>query len=60
MTKKHILTVLLALGAVLSFTGCDSVKDYSIRSYQGPMPMTEYQWMTAQNYGVHSAPAMPK
>jgi hypothetical protein len=30
---------------MLASTGCESVKNYSINSYQGPLPMNDYQYI---------------
>ena len=30
---------------MLASTGCESVKNYSINSYQGPLPMDDYRYI---------------
>ena len=51
MTKR--LLGLAGLVFVCSvFTGCTSVKNYSIRSYQGPIPLGDYRYVDQESYGV--------
>jgi len=59
MTKK-----LLGIAAVVLFcslfAGCtstqNSVQGYSIRSYQGPLPMSDLRNINAEAYGVPVTP----
>lgn len=51
MNKKMFSWALLVLVAGL-FSGCTSVKNYSIRSYQGPLPLEDYKYMDEESYGV--------
>lgn len=41
-------------------TGCTSTQNsmqaYSIRSYQGPLPMADYEYVNPEAYGVPAAP----
>jgi hypothetical protein len=45
---------LVALGSFL--TGCTSVQNYSLRSYQGPLPMADHQYVNPESYGVTAIP----
>lgn len=56
MKKNLFAWALLSVVAVL-FTGCASVQDYSLRSYQGPLPMGDYQHLNADAYGATTLPA---
>ncbi|MGV3775017.1 MAG: hypothetical protein ACO1QB_19120 [Verrucomicrobiales bacterium] len=49
--KKSILLLALAAVCVLS-SGCNAVRNYSVRSYQGPMPLSEYQFMEVTQHSV--------
>jgi len=40
-----VLGLLTGLGFVAILTGCDTVKRYSIQSYQGPMPMKDHGYV---------------
>ena len=55
MTKKLLGIVALAL-LCSAFVGCgstrSSVQGYSIRSYQGPLPMQDLKYVNAEPYGV--------
>ena len=51
MNKKFLTWVLLAVVVGFS-TGCNSVKNYSIRSYQGPLPLEDYRYVHDETYGV--------
>jgi hypothetical protein len=33
-------------------TGCTAVQNYSIRSYQGPLPLEDYRYINPEAYGV--------
>ena len=52
MINKKIFGLLFICGASILLTGCSAVKNYSIRSYQGPMPLHEYQYMDTDSYGA--------
>jgi hypothetical protein len=45
LTWKSAL-VLLAFGIL--FPGCAQMKEYSIDSYQGPMPLRDYRYLEEQ------------
>lgn len=51
MNKKLISWVLLGVVAMV-FTGCTSVQNYSLRSYQGPLPLEDYRYINTEAYGV--------
>ena len=51
MNKKIFSWALLALVAGFSI-GCNAVKNYSVRSYQGPLPLEDYRYMQEETYGV--------
>jgi hypothetical protein len=60
MRKK--LSGIIGLIVVSSFlTGCNStqrnsVQGYSIRSYQGPLPMADYRYVNPEAYGIPANP----
>lgn len=55
MTKKVFgIAGLMLVCAV--FTGCTSLKNYSIRSYQGPLPINDHQSVAMDTYGVPTTP----
>jgi hypothetical protein len=37
-----LLSAAMAAFVVLGTTGCDTIRDYSVNSYQGVMPMSDY------------------
>lgn len=51
MNKKMFSWALLVFVVGLS-TGCNAIKNYSIRSYQGPLPLEDYRYMHEESYGV--------
>lgn len=51
MNKKLFSWGLLVLTCVL-FTGCTAVQNYSLRSYQGPLPLEDYRYINPEGYGV--------
>lgn len=51
MTKRLLgLAGLVLVCSVLS--GCTAVKNYSIRSYQGTIPLNDYRYVNPESYGV--------
>ena len=58
MNKRFVGSFLLALVAI-AFTGCSTVQNYSLRSYQGPLPIEDYRWVDPESYGVPSLAAAP-
>jgi hypothetical protein len=50
--KNKILATLALVGICLAFTGCNAVQGYSVRSYQGPLPMQDYQYLNQDSYGA--------
>ena len=36
----------------LILTGCGTIENYSLRSYQGPLPMEDYRHINPDAYGV--------
>ena len=52
MRTKKSFVMLAVAGVCLSTTGCNQIRNYSVRSYQGPMPLTEYEHMDASQHGV--------
>jgi hypothetical protein len=51
MRKK--LFGLVAVSICCGFlVGCGSVQGYSLRSYQGPLPMSDYQYVNPDSYGA--------
>ncbi len=55
--KKNLFAWALLSAVVVIFTGCASVQDYSLRSYQGPLPMGDYQHLNSDTYGASPLPA---
>ena len=59
MTKR-VFAVFAALVWCGLFTGCtstdNSIQAYSIRSYQGPIPMSDLQYVNPEAYGVPLEP----
>jgi hypothetical protein len=55
MTKKLLGIIAVTLFCSV-FVGCtstqNSVQGYSIRSYQGPLPMADLRYVNAEAYGV--------
>lgn len=52
--KKPIFAWALLFLVSVAFTGCTAVKNYSLRSYQGPLPANDYRHIDAESYGVPS------
>ena len=50
--KKKLFGWVLLFAVSFVFTGCSAVENYSIRSYQGPMPMKDYRYVNPEAYGV--------
>jgi hypothetical protein len=59
MKKKSLAPVLLMFAVLGILTGCAAVQNYSLRSYQGPLPMQDYRYVNAEAYGVPAAAARP-
>jgi len=57
MRKKALaLLGLFAAAVFCSFlTGCNAVQNYSLQSYQGPLPMSDYRYVIPDAYGVPGA-----
>jgi hypothetical protein len=57
---RKIVFGLFAIIATTIFTGCTSpdngMRNYSINSYQGPLPMDDYQRVNPESYGVPVTP----
>jgi hypothetical protein len=43
--NKKFLGILGLLGLCFVLTGCNAIQGYSVRSYQGPLPMNDYQFL---------------
>ena len=58
--KLKFLGIVGALMVCGFITGCTSpdnkVRNYSIQSYQGPLPMEDYQRINPETYGVPVEP----
>ncbi|HEV8542493.1 MAG TPA: hypothetical protein VGR78_08875 [Verrucomicrobiae bacterium] len=53
--KKLFLGLFASAAFCSLLTGCSSVQGYSLRSYQGPLPMEDYSYVSPETYGVPSA-----
>ena len=53
---KKLLGTACVFAFVALFTGCNAVQDYSIRSYQGPVPLADYRYVNPESYGVPVEP----
>jgi hypothetical protein len=38
-----LLSAAIAVTAFLGMTGCDTIRDYSVNSYQGVMPISDFR-----------------
>lgn len=54
--KLKFFTAFLFAAVCFVLTGCTSVQNYSLRSYQGPLPMEDYRFINAETYGVPLTP----
>ena len=45
-----------AIAVCFGFTGCTATQNYSVRSFQGPLPMEDYRWVNPDSYGVPISP----
>jgi hypothetical protein len=45
---KQVLTAVFTLTALVVLTGCQNTRDYSVRSYQGPLPVTDHVFVNSQ------------
>lgn len=43
--RNKVLAIFGLVGFCLLLSGCSSVQGYSVRSYQGPLPMNDYQYL---------------
>lgn len=50
--RKQVLGLLALAVLCFAFTGCSTVQNYSIRSYQGPLPMEDYPYINPEAYGL--------
>ncbi|HTG42893.1 MAG TPA: hypothetical protein VK633_00050 [Verrucomicrobiae bacterium] len=53
--RKKVLGMLGLLGLCSVLTGCNAIQGYSVRSYQGPLPIADYQFINQDAYGVPTA-----
>lgn len=53
--KNKFFAMLALVGVCFVFTGCNAVQGYSVRSYQGPLPMNDYQYLNQDSYGTPMA-----
>ena len=58
--RKIVLGIFADFAACTVFTGCTSpdndMRNYSINSYQGPLPMEDYKRVNPESYGVPASP----
>jgi hypothetical protein len=52
---KKIASLVALMGLVVLVNGCTTVQNYSLRSYQGPLPMDDYTHISAESYGAPAA-----
>jgi hypothetical protein len=61
MRKKLFGLFAVCIFGPAFLSGCtsshNSVQSYSIRSYQGPLPMNDYRYINPESYGVPAAAA---
>jgi predicted component of type VI protein secretion system len=43
--RNKIVGLLALFGLCFVLTGCSSVQGYSVRSYQGPLPLDDFQFL---------------
>ena len=43
--RMKVLAMLGFAAISLILTGCNAVQGYSVRSYQGPLPLNDYQYL---------------
>jgi len=43
--RMKVLAMLGFAAICLIMTGCSAIQGYSVRSYQGPLPMGDYQYL---------------
>jgi hypothetical protein len=56
---KNGLGAALCAGALLATVGCDSIRDYSVNSYQGVMPVGDFR-PAGSVVVAKTGPDMPK
>ena len=49
---KKVLGLAALLAACVALTGCTAIQNYSLRSYQGPLPIEDYRYVNPETYGV--------
>jgi hypothetical protein len=50
--RMKVLAMLGFAAICLVLTGCNAVQGYSVRSYQGPLPLDDYQYINQDSsYG---------
>lgn len=58
--RKLVLGIVGVVAFCGFFTGCtspdNSMRSYSIQSYQGPLPMADYRQVNPETYGVPLTP----
>lgn len=54
--RKNLFGIAGLMLVCTLLTGCTAVQNYSIRSYQGPLPMADYQNVHMESYGVPVSP----
>ena len=58
--RKIVLGMFALIAVCSTLTGCTSpdnaMRNYSINSYQGPLPMDDYRKVNPESYGVPVTP----
>lgn len=49
---KKVVSLFGLLGLVLLTNGCTAIQNYSLRSYQGALPMQDYAHVNEDSYGA--------
>ncbi|MGZ5529839.1 MAG: hypothetical protein ACXWJB_14270 [Limisphaerales bacterium] len=56
---KNCLGMVLATAALFATVGCDHIRDYSVNSYQGVMPVNDFRPAGSGTVTIiHSNPAL--
>jgi hypothetical protein len=51
MIRKLVVRTIFCAALLGVLSGCTSVTNYSLRSYQGPLPLDDYRFVDVHTYG---------
>jgi hypothetical protein len=52
MIRKLVVRAVFSAVLLGVFAGCTATTNYSLRSYQGPLPLEDYRFVNVHTYGA--------